>query len=119
MSFHFGLGLVSLTGKQTLIIYAQNIQLDGVSSLSTLHRAVLTGSVIEAPLLRDVPIKYIYKEFNGSFLEEDVYRKVGSAEVDEAWEALGSACEYTEYFDEPTTSDNLEIDLVSSHMRMV
>ncbi|KAL6880761.1 hypothetical protein J3F83DRAFT_719732 [Trichoderma novae-zelandiae] len=43
-----------------------------------------------SPLIRDVPIKYRYQEFNGSFLNEDVYRKVGSAEVDKAWEDLGS-----------------------------
>ncbi|PTB78931.1 hypothetical protein M440DRAFT_1370426 [Trichoderma longibrachiatum ATCC 18648] len=43
-----------------------------------------------SPLARDVPIKYTYQEFNGSFLKEDIYRKVGSAEVDKAWEELGS-----------------------------
>ncbi|KAK1251354.1 hypothetical protein MKX07_005909 [Trichoderma sp. CBMAI-0711] len=39
----------------------------------------------------DVPIKYTYQEFNGSFLKENIYRKVGSAEVDKAWEDLGSS----------------------------
>ncbi|EGR52961.1 uncharacterized protein TRIREDRAFT_53824 [Trichoderma reesei QM6a] len=43
-----------------------------------------------SPLVRDVPIKYTYQEFNGSFLKENIYRNVGSAEVDKAWEDLGS-----------------------------
>ncbi|KAI8266051.1 Cyclochlorotine biosynthesis protein O [Colletotrichum sp. SAR 10_98] len=42
-----------------------------------------------SPLLKDVDVKYEWKEFNGSFLQEDVYRKEGSPEVDAAWEALG------------------------------
>ena len=46
-------------------------------------------------MLRDVNIKYSFTQFNGSFMQEEVYRKVGSPEVDEAWEALGVDCEYT------------------------
>ncbi|EHK21595.1 uncharacterized protein TRIVIDRAFT_152199 [Trichoderma virens Gv29-8] len=43
-----------------------------------------------SPLIKDVPIHYSFKEFNGSFMNEDIYRKVGSPEVDRAWEDLGS-----------------------------
>ncbi|QYT01717.1 hypothetical protein H0G86_008743 [Trichoderma simmonsii] len=43
-----------------------------------------------SPLIRDVPVHYSFKEFNGSFMNEDIYRKVGSPEVDKAWEDLGS-----------------------------
>jgi len=48
-----------------------------------------------APVLRDVKIKYSDHLFNGSFMEEDVYRKAGSDEVDAAWEALGVDCKLT------------------------
>ncbi|KAJ6442740.1 tat pathway signal sequence [Purpureocillium lavendulum] len=42
-----------------------------------------------APPLRDVGVKYAVKQFNGSFLGENIYRKVGSPEVDKAWDDLG------------------------------
>ncbi|KAK7421541.1 hypothetical protein QQZ08_009886 [Neonectria magnoliae] len=42
-----------------------------------------------SPLLDDVSIKYSFKPFDGNFMEENVYRKNASAEVDAAWEALG------------------------------
>jgi hypothetical protein len=42
-----------------------------------------------SPVLRDVPIRYTLQSFNGSFMDEDVYRMEGSPEVDAAWEALG------------------------------
>ncbi|TDZ13809.1 Oxidase ustYa [Colletotrichum orbiculare MAFF 240422] len=42
-----------------------------------------------SPVLKDVDVKYDWKHFNGSFLQEDVYRQAGSPEVDAAWEALG------------------------------
>lgn len=32
------------------------------------------------------------KQFNGTFMVEDVYRRPGSPEVDAAWEALGLDC---------------------------
>jgi hypothetical protein len=47
-----------------------------------------------APLVRDVAIQYKSKEFNGSFMHENIYRQVGSPEVDKAWEDLGVNCEY-------------------------
>jgi hypothetical protein len=45
-------------------------------------------------VLRDVGIRYEWKEFNGSFMQENIYRKAGSPEVDAAWEALGVDCEF-------------------------
>lgn len=52
-----------------------------------------------APLLKDVSVQYKYREFNGSFMNEDVYRQEGSPEVDEAWEALGVDCKDPVLFD--------------------
>jgi len=46
----------------------------------------------EAPVLKEVDIKYDTQQFNGSFMQEAIYRKVGSPEVDAAWEALGVDC---------------------------
>ena len=43
-------------------------------------------------MLRDVGIRYEWKSFNGSFMHENIYRQVGSPEVDAAWEALGVDC---------------------------
>ncbi|CAG9985172.1 unnamed protein product [Clonostachys byssicola] len=42
-----------------------------------------------SPVLRDIPMKYAPVDFNGSFMHENIYRQVGSPEVDAAWEALG------------------------------
>ncbi|KAJ1329762.1 oxidase UstYa family protein [Microdochium nivale] len=42
-----------------------------------------------SPLIKEVDIKYSMKQFNGTFMVEDVYRRPGSPEVDAAWEALG------------------------------
>lgn len=50
--------------------------------------------MIQAPVPKEVPIKYETKLFNGSFMAEDVYRQGAGPEVDEAWEALGVDCAY-------------------------
>ncbi|KJR89956.1 uncharacterized protein SPSK_06502 [Sporothrix schenckii 1099-18] len=42
-----------------------------------------------SPVLDDVHIQYAPVRFNGSFLEESVYRRPGAPEVDAAWAALG------------------------------
>lgn len=47
---------------------------------------------ITAPLLNEVGIKYDFVHYNGSFLEETIYRQRGSPEVDDAWEELGVNC---------------------------
>lgn len=45
-----------------------------------------------APVLNEVGIKYDFVQYNGSFLEETIYRQRASPEVDDAWEALGVNC---------------------------
>lgn len=47
---------------------------------------------IAAPVLKDVSIKYHEQPFDGNFMEENDFRKNGSAKVDEAWESLGVDC---------------------------
>ncbi|KAI7776639.1 hypothetical protein LA080_004731 [Diaporthe eres] len=42
-----------------------------------------------SPLLKEVGIKYGVVNYNGSFLEETIYRQRGSPKVDDAWDALG------------------------------
>ncbi|KAH8897452.1 hypothetical protein GQ53DRAFT_887984 [Thozetella sp. PMI_491] len=42
-----------------------------------------------SPILDEVNIKYEWWHFNGSFMQETVYRRKGDPEVDAAWEALG------------------------------
>ncbi|KKY30446.1 putative tat pathway signal sequence [Diaporthe ampelina] len=42
-----------------------------------------------SPVLKEVEIKYDFVHYNGSFLEETIYRQRASPEVDDAWEALG------------------------------
>ncbi|CAH0039581.1 unnamed protein product [Clonostachys rhizophaga] len=42
-----------------------------------------------SPLLRDTAITYRTHTFDGSFMDENIYRQQGSPEVDAAWEALG------------------------------
>jgi hypothetical protein len=46
-----------------------------------------------SPVTRDVEITYHTELFNGSFMNENIYRQPGSPEVDAAWEALGVNCE--------------------------
>ncbi|KAL5594743.1 hypothetical protein BROUX41_001657 [Berkeleyomyces rouxiae] len=42
-----------------------------------------------SPLLQDVEIKYDFTAFNGSFMQETIYRREPSPAVDQAWEDLG------------------------------
>lgn len=53
---------------------------------------------IAAPIIRDVPIEYKLHAFNGSFMDENIYRRPGSDEVDAAWEALGVNCKQRRVF---------------------
>ncbi|KAH8432921.1 oxidase ustYa family protein [Aspergillus melleus] len=43
-----------------------------------------------SPLFNDVDIKYHVEEFNGEFINQNIYRQDASPEVDAAWEALGT-----------------------------
>lgn len=74
---------------------------------------------IAAPVLKDVSIKYHEQPFDGNFMEENDFRKNGSAKVDEAWESLGVDCMCLplEQLAEALTNI-VKIDLVSSHTRM-
>jgi hypothetical protein len=57
----------------------------------------MADDLIVAPVLKDVDIKYSVKSFNGSFMQQTVYRLPGSDEVDKAWEALGVDCELANF----------------------
>jgi Mycotoxin biosynthesis protein UstYa len=46
----------------------------------------------KAPLLGDISLSYYLTTFNGSFMQESIYRKAASPEVDKAWQALGVDC---------------------------
>ncbi|CAK4034792.1 tat pathway signal sequence [Lecanosticta acicola] len=46
-------------------------------------------TMMPSPLTRDFDMTYHTQQFNGSFMEETVYRRAASPEVDAAWEALG------------------------------
>ncbi|KAH7324824.1 hypothetical protein B0I35DRAFT_425026 [Stachybotrys elegans] len=59
------------------------------SPYHSLDKECSAHTVQWSPVLRDVSISYRPQHFNGSFMHEDIYRKPGSKEVDEAWEALG------------------------------
>ncbi|UNI23267.1 hypothetical protein JDV02_009098 [Purpureocillium takamizusanense] len=56
---------------------------------STLDGICAAHTTQWSPVLRDVDVKYGIKQFNGSFLEENIYRQVGTPEVDKAWDDLG------------------------------
>lgn len=57
-----------------------------------IYRAGGANVITIAPLLEEVGIKYGVVHYNGSFLEETIYRQRASAEVDDAWDALGVNC---------------------------
>ncbi|KAL8376467.1 hypothetical protein RB595_007522 [Gaeumannomyces hyphopodioides] len=43
-----------------------------------------------SPILDEVGVKYTDTSFNGSFMQQNIYRRPASPEVDVAWEALGA-----------------------------
>ena len=43
-------------------------------------------------MLRDVPIRYEEKEFDGTFHDPNVFRQKAGPEGDAAWEKLGVNC---------------------------
>lgn len=82
---------------------ARQPTLDGVCAKYTNHWCKISRNTdlqysnsakFIAPLVRDIAIRYEDKEFNGSFMNESIYRQAGSPEVDKAWEDLGVNCEY-------------------------
>jgi hypothetical protein len=42
-------------------------------------------------------ISYHIEKFDGRFVKQNIYRQVGSPEVDAAWEALGVGCKSTRF----------------------
>lgn len=68
------------------------IQQNGVSHLSSPTPKQNLTFLFQAPLFKDVQIKYHEQQFDGHFMEENEFRKNGSAEVDKAWESLGVDC---------------------------
>jgi Mycotoxin biosynthesis protein UstYa len=69
------------------MLFVQSILLNIVRMASHAVDVRLTNS--QAPILKDVNIKYDAIRFNGSLLKENVYRKPAAPEVDAAWKALG------------------------------
>jgi len=49
-----------------------------------------------APLLEDVDISYKTVRYEGSLMQENIFRQTGSPEVDTAWESLGIECKIYE-----------------------
>lgn len=45
-----------------------------------------------SPVTKDLEITYHTQRFDGSFLDENVYRQAAGPQVDAAWEALGVNC---------------------------
>lgn len=45
-----------------------------------------------SPLIPDITLAFHEQQFNGSLLNENIYRQNASEEVDEAWQALGIDC---------------------------
>jgi Mycotoxin biosynthesis protein UstYa len=58
------------------------------------HQTGADGWCYPAPITEDVDISYNRLQFNGSFYKENIYRQEAAPEVDAAWEALGTNCEW-------------------------
>ncbi|PQE13984.1 tat pathway signal sequence protein [Rutstroemia sp. NJR-2017a BBW] len=54
--------------------------------------SIANGRLQQAPVLKTTNLRYSTTAFNGSFMQETIYRRPGSPEVDLAWEALGIEC---------------------------
>ncbi|MCJ1355541.1 MAG: hypothetical protein MMC33_005533 [Icmadophila ericetorum] len=50
-----------------------------------------------SPILDENIISYDVVQFDGRFIDENVYRQAGGLEVDAAWEALGVGCKMLKY----------------------
>lgn len=56
-------------------------------------------------------VKYHVQQYNGTFLHENIYRQDAGPEVDEAWEALGTDCEFSDQFTEkPMVVNKIKTD---------
>lgn len=64
--------------------------LAGVHWFQNIDNATLIAKTSwPSPLTKDVNIAYNTVRFNGSLMQENIYRQPGSPEVDQAWQALG------------------------------
>jgi hypothetical protein len=50
-----------------------------------------------ATVLQGANVKYTSIKFNSTFTKETIYRQKASPEVDAAWMALGTDCEYLSF----------------------
>jgi len=66
-----------------------------------------------SPVLNEVDKKYSTTYFNGSFMQEMVYRQLGSPEVDAAWQALG--IEYTYNIINYILSKNMSTEMIETY----
>lgn len=84
-----GLGLGLSVGITVIVVMGlQSMGFHGVPSTNDCLRQSSSAS----PLLPDLDISYHVQQFNGSFMQENIYRQDASPEVDAAWEALGINC---------------------------
>lgn len=77
-------GLVGLTigisaGVATLVVLGWKAD----------ETSCLQKTTAPSPITRDLDISYHWQNFNGSFLQQNIYRQAASPEVDQAWEDLG------------------------------
>ena len=49
---------------------------------------------LPAPVVKDVDIEYNVITFNGSLMNENIFRQDAAPEVDAAWQSLGVDCEH-------------------------
>lgn len=52
-------------------------------------KSCLSHTSSASPVTRDIDVNYHIQQFEGHFMQENIYRQKGRPEVDEAWEALG------------------------------
>lgn len=48
-------------------------------------------------MISNVGISYHQEQFNGSFVNENIFRQDASPEVDAAWKSLGADCKLSSY----------------------
>lgn len=88
------------------------------STTADLDGACAAHTTQWSPVLEDVDVKYDWKHFNGSFLQEDIFRKEASPEVDAAWESMGVDCKEHPIMVSRLVANNMETALESSQLKM-
>ncbi|OAA59159.1 hypothetical protein SPI_06361 [Niveomyces insectorum RCEF 264] len=84
-------GLLAIVGVSNLASLAVGSYIGwrAANTDSSLDRQCSAHTTHYSPLLDDVDIHYAPVHFDGSFMEENEYRRPGAPDVDAAWEALG------------------------------